>query len=209
MAYSGRKITTFRSPTIIEVNNNTLQPLTGVAPEYLFARFAWTIFQFVSTFLQAGIPRRLVLHNSSTDSIDLNDAAKSSVKTLTGEECRMILLRSKSRSASPKKRKPPLDEEGHCDANFEQYELKRRGRKEEHNYAAVSLLDISAGSSFGSEGTGDGPWYSGDSWKLESDTETDSSDIQLDAPFQKRYSHLVLGYKATIPDVPNPTTFSA
>ena len=67
--------------------------------------------------------------------------------------------------------------------------MKRRGRKEERNYAAVSLLDISAGSSFGSEGTGDGPWYSGDSWKLESDAETDSSDIQLDAPFRKRYSH--------------------
>ena len=93
-----------------------------------------------------------------------------------------MLLRSKSRSASPKKRKTPLDEEDHCDANFEQYELKRRGRKEERNYAVVSLLDISAGSSFGSEGTGDGLWYSGDSWRLESDAETDSSDIQLDAP---------------------------
>jgi HNH endonuclease len=79
-------------------HNVALQPLTGVAPEYLFARFAWTIFQFVSTFLQAGIPRRLVLHNSSTDSIDLNDAAKSSVKTLTGEECRMLPLRSKFRN---------------------------------------------------------------------------------------------------------------
>lgn len=121
----------------------------------------------------------------------------------------MLPLRSKSRSARPKKRKPPLDEEDHCGANFEQYELKRRGRKEEHNYAAVSLLDISAGSSFGSEGTGDGPWYSEDSWKLESDAEPDSSDIRLDAPFRKRYSHLVLGYNATMPDVPNPTMFSA
>jgi hypothetical protein len=169
-------------------HNVAVQPLTGVAPEYLFARFAWTIFQFVSTFLQAGIPRRLVLHNSSTDSIDLNDTAKSSVKTLTGEECRMLPLRGKSRSASPKKRKPPLDKEDHCDANLEQYELKRRGRKEARNYEAVSLLDISAGSSFGSEGTGDGPWYSGDSWKLESDAETDPSDSQSETPFPEALS---------------------
>jgi hypothetical protein len=138
--------------------------------------------------LQAGIPQRLVLHNNSTDSIDLNDTAKSSVKTFTGEECRMLPLRGKSRSANPKKQKPPLDEEDHCDANFEQYKLKRRGRKEERNFAAVSLLDISAGSSFGSEGTEDGLWYSGDSWKLESDAETESSDIQLETPFPEALS---------------------
>lgn len=126
-------------------HNIALQPLTGVAPEYLFARFAWTIFQFVSIFLQAGVPRRLALYETPTDSVDLNTAARFSVKTLTGEECRMIPLRSRSRSVSQKKREPPADEEDYCDKNFEQYEAKRRGRKGERNHAAGSSLDILTG----------------------------------------------------------------
>jgi hypothetical protein len=100
----------------------------------------------------------------------------------------MLPFRSKSQSASPKKRKLLPDEEDHCGANFEQHEVKRRGRKAERNHAAVSLLNMSVGLSFGSEGTGDGLWYSEDSWKVDSDAETDSLEILLNALFPEALS---------------------
>lgn len=39
-------------------HNLPLQDLTGISIEYLFARFAWTIFDFLKPFLQQGQERR-------------------------------------------------------------------------------------------------------------------------------------------------------
>ncbi|TKA64736.1 hypothetical protein B0A49_11887 [Cryomyces minteri] len=142
-------------------HNVALQTLTGIVPEYLFARFAWTIFPFVSMFLQAGIPRRLVMCDF-TASTDPNSSDLFRTKTLTGEECRLLPLRSKSRSASPKKRKPPDGEEDQVSGNLEGDEM------------ASSL-----GSSFGSERVVDGPWYASPSEEEDSGTETDISEALL------------------------------
>lgn len=126
----------FNSPDPHELtslyHNITLQPLTGVVPEYLFARFAWPIFQFVPIFLQAGIPRRLTLYEPSTTVPDNDKATHTSIKTLR-EECRMLPFWTKSRSTSPRKRKPPEDEV-HYYRDTRGSSIERRGRRMTCNY---------------------------------------------------------------------------
>ncbi|KAI5921042.1 hypothetical protein F4810DRAFT_679862 [Camillea tinctor] len=80
-------------------HNVTLQPLCGLAVEYVFARFAWTVLA-QGTFLRAGVPRRLVVVEGEENVMH--------VKNVSGLECRTkfvpTLAVTKSRSQSPKKR---------------------------------------------------------------------------------------------------------
>jgi hypothetical protein len=152
-------------------HNVCLQTLSGIAPEYLFARFAWTIFQFIPIFLRAGIPRRLALNEPSGNTVSLNAAQKQS-KWVNGEACRLLPTRSKSRSLSPKKRKP-ADEDSNVDPS--EYESMRRGRKR-HRADSDSFIESPIETSFSSENTREGPWYTGAS--SDPDAGTDLSDAQ-------------------------------
>ncbi|KAM0669965.1 hypothetical protein ACQRIU_000360 [Beauveria bassiana] len=74
------------------------QLLLGLAVEYLFARFAWTVLA-QTCFLEAGVPRRLVVRGKD---------GQPTAREVLGTDCRIMftpsLSRSKSRSQSPKKR---------------------------------------------------------------------------------------------------------
>jgi hypothetical protein len=69
--------------------------LHGVAPEYLFARFAWTVFAYSAQFLQQGVKRVLYIV------ID----GETSEEEVNGDQCTQLYLSRKSRSLSPSKRK--------------------------------------------------------------------------------------------------------
>ncbi|KAJ9199091.1 hypothetical protein DTO166G4_7368 [Paecilomyces variotii] len=134
-------------------HNVTLQLLTGVAPEYLFARFAWTIFQFIPIFVQAGVPRRIALYEPATSLTSSVPRTEPLIKTLSGEECRLLPLRNKSRSSSPKKRKPEDEETGSTDMNCERGRQRKVGR-----YGDIPTK-TSMRSSFESDAATDGPWF--------------------------------------------------
>ncbi|EGX88601.1 hypothetical protein CCM_08646 [Cordyceps militaris CM01] len=75
------------------------QALSGLAVEYLFARFAWTVLGQMM-FVRTGVARRLVL---------LDEDGRSHTSDVSGKDCREDFLargksRSQSRSHSPKKR---------------------------------------------------------------------------------------------------------
>ncbi|KAM0670891.1 hypothetical protein ACQRIU_001286 [Beauveria bassiana] len=78
------------------------QALSGLAVEYLFARFTWTVLR-QTTFIRAGVARRLV---------PVGEDGRSHASDVSGKECRDGFLpalarnksRSQSRSHSPKKR---------------------------------------------------------------------------------------------------------
>ncbi|KAM3510876.1 hypothetical protein MY11210_005479 [Beauveria gryllotalpidicola] len=80
-------------------HNVPLKPLSGLAVEYVFARFAWTVLA-QATFLEAGVPRRVVVRGED---------GLPTAREVSGQDCRTIFTpslpsRSKSRSQSPKKR---------------------------------------------------------------------------------------------------------
>ncbi|KAK8142116.1 hypothetical protein G3M48_009320 [Beauveria asiatica] len=72
--------------------------LLGLAVEYIFARFAWTVLAQTS-FLEAGVPRLVVVRGKD---------GLPTAREVSGQDCRTMftpsLPRSKSRSQSPKKR---------------------------------------------------------------------------------------------------------
>ena len=73
-----------------------LHALSGRAPEYLFARFAWDMFPRLISFLHAGLPRRLVVRN---------DDGTVEKKTFDATECSTFAKdQGRGRSASPTKR---------------------------------------------------------------------------------------------------------
>ncbi|KAL1615661.1 hypothetical protein SLS56_011743 [Neofusicoccum ribis] len=74
-------------------HNVPLQAPLGVAPEYLFARFAWAVFPLLEEFLRHPVDRKL-LFASDPDPV-----------TLSAQECALFTRQAlRSRSASPKKR---------------------------------------------------------------------------------------------------------
>ena len=75
----------------------TLHPIAGVSIQYLFARFAQSIFQLVEGFLLRGV-RRYLIGTSVRES--------GSPRWVSSEEC-TELARFRPRSMSPKKRKAP------------------------------------------------------------------------------------------------------
>lgn len=77
-------------------HNMRVQPLSGRAAEYLFARFAWDIFPKVIGFLQGTLPRRLAVRQAN---------GEVEVKIFTPQECKRFTEgQGRGRSASPTKR---------------------------------------------------------------------------------------------------------
>lgn len=143
-----------------------LQTLTVVAPEYLFARFAWTIFQFISIFIDTGVHRRVAVYEPAQSLRSSVASVEPSVKTLSGEECRLLPARNKTRSASPRKRKPEDDIEI---TELDHGRGRPRLRRDDYAPANVKLA------SFDSEATTDEQWYP-DS-RSEATDSTELSDI--------------------------------
>ena len=107
-------------------HNVALQPLIGVAIEFLFARFAWTIFPCLVAFLEAGVRRNLCIvgeGNRVTEEV-------------SSDRCIFLAKQSKSRSVSPKKRKPDDCDPGEDESLGEEGE---RGRKRWRYGASESL----------------------------------------------------------------------
>ncbi|KAF2752374.1 hypothetical protein EJ05DRAFT_481332 [Pseudovirgaria hyperparasitica] len=75
-------------------HNVALQQLVGVAVQYLFARFAWTVFAQLSNFLQQGLKRTLCTYAED---------GEIRVAEFSGDQCKQI-FGGKSRSQSPRKR---------------------------------------------------------------------------------------------------------
>lgn len=104
-------------------HNVMLQPLTGVATEYLFARFAWSIFAYSTPFLMDGLARTLLLY--------VDDEVK--VVEYSREQCRQLISGSKSRSQSPRKRqRDRIQPQPEDDEEF-------RGRKRRRSLGLSSL----------------------------------------------------------------------
>ncbi|KAI9889111.1 MAG: hypothetical protein M1814_005772 [Vezdaea aestivalis] len=76
----------------------------GISRECLFAHFAWSMFCFIEGFLQSGAERVLVC---------LNDSNAAETRTISGEDCKRYTGQKglQSRSASPKKRNRPKQED--------------------------------------------------------------------------------------------------
>jgi hypothetical protein len=98
-----------------------IQPLHGVAPEYLFARFAWTVFAYSAQFLQQGVRRVLyIVCDGETSEQEVN-----------GDQCTQLYLSRKSRSLSPSKRQRDdrgSVQEGECGAEEQEDEDEDEGR---------------------------------------------------------------------------------
>ncbi|KAE8348019.1 hypothetical protein BDV28DRAFT_144509 [Aspergillus coremiiformis] len=158
----------FNSPAPHELtalyHNVSLQHISGIAPEYLFARFAWTLFQHINIFLQAGVPRRLALYDAFAGSAEAGSDIMLSLKTCSAEQCRLMPLRSKSNS---RKRKQD-------DAHFEDDGSVPRGRTRR---CRADPLAASLVSSVGSNTTIDGSWNPVCSGGQSRDT--DSSDVDV------------------------------
>jgi len=107
-------------------HNVMLQPLTGIAIEFLLARFAWTIFGNSKYFLLRRVKRVLCLAEDG----------QTKIRELSGDECK-ALRQARAKSGSPKKRKPATqegqqDEEGEQeDEEEEQEDEEGRGGDEE------------------------------------------------------------------------------
>lgn len=111
-------------------HNVSLQPLVGVAIQYVLARFAWTIFAQSVNFVQQGLTRRLCIYVGD---------GNTSIADLSGDQCRQLLSPgAKSRSQSPRKRQwdafvaPAGDEEDNGE------EECFRGRKRQRSFDAPS-----------------------------------------------------------------------
>jgi hypothetical protein len=102
-----------------------LQPLYGVATEYLFARFAWTVFAYSAQFLQHGVTRILYIVSDGN----------TSEKEVHGDQCIQLYSSYKSRSLSTLKRKREVRSsvwEGECgdeeQEDEDEDEARYRGR---------------------------------------------------------------------------------
>ncbi|THV63719.1 hypothetical protein D6D28_10445 [Aureobasidium pullulans] len=92
-----------------------LQPLHVVAPEYLFARFAWTVFAYSVQCLQQDIKRALYIARDG----------ETSEQEVNRDQCMQLYLTHKCRSLSPFKRKRDdrcPAREGDCDTEEQQDE---------------------------------------------------------------------------------------
>ncbi|KAH0565004.1 hypothetical protein GP486_001602 [Trichoglossum hirsutum] len=77
-------------------HNVSLQPLVGVAIQYILTRFAWTIFAQSINFVQQGLTRRLFIYVGD---------GETSIADFSGDQCRQLLSSgAKSCSQSPRKR---------------------------------------------------------------------------------------------------------
>jgi hypothetical protein len=84
-----------RSEIVQLYHDVALQPLTEIAIEFLFARFAWTIIRSANNFLGSGMPRALRVRDGGVYKTQIFSAPK----------CMELGKPSPSGSMSPKKRK--------------------------------------------------------------------------------------------------------
>ncbi|KAF2194705.1 hypothetical protein K469DRAFT_725931 [Zopfia rhizophila CBS 207.26] len=105
-------------------HNVPLQPLVGVAIQYILARFAWTIFAQSVNFVLQGLKRRLCIYVGD---------GETSISDLSGDQCRQLLSSgAKSRSQSPRKRQRDAfaaSAAGGEDVREEEYFRGRRRRR--------------------------------------------------------------------------------
>lgn len=107
-----------------------LQPLSDVAVEFLFARFAWTIFPMAKFFLNGGGARELQVRvGNSTET-----------RTFSEKQCREIAISVGSRNTSPKKRRKGTEssQEEEEDEDEELFREGDRGRKRRRHSFATS-----------------------------------------------------------------------
>jgi hypothetical protein len=84
-----------RSEIVRLYHDVPLQPLTEIAIEFLFARFAWTIIRSASNFLGGGVPRAL----------RVRDVAVYKTQIFSATKCMELGKPSPLGSATLKKRK--------------------------------------------------------------------------------------------------------
>lgn len=80
-----------------DFHNTAIELDQGISVAFLFARFAWSIFPGIQQFLEAGLPREVLMR------VTEEGEYKEVTKTCSGEELRAFPARR--RSVSPKKRK--------------------------------------------------------------------------------------------------------
>ena len=80
-----------------DFHNTVIELDQGISISFLFARFAWSIFPGIQQFLEAGLPREVLVR------VTEDAEYKEVVKTCSGEELRTFPTRR--RSEIPKKRK--------------------------------------------------------------------------------------------------------
>jgi len=140
--------------------------LRGVAPEYLFARFAWTVFAYSAQFLPQGVKRVLYIVRDG----------EASEQEVNGDQCTQLYPSRKSRSLSPSKRKRDdrgsVQEEGGHDAeeqeDKEEDEDRYRGRT---RLCGPSVLTASEAIASRPLLADDAPWLT-DTSTLASDADT-------------------------------------
>ena len=121
-------VATADSEIIQLYHNVSLQTLSGIAKEFLFARFSWTIFPLLCIFLNRGVPRELLVR------VEQGNASK----IFSGVQCMTMAMPARSRSTSPKKWKQPPAAEDECedeDLDFEDF----RGRQRRRVYSTSSI----------------------------------------------------------------------
>jgi hypothetical protein len=103
-------------------HNLEMQPLAGVAPEFLFARFALGVFHHLNLFLQAGVERALVL---------LGAEGRQETKKVVGPGCaRQFGVGPKSRSQSPRNKRAASSHAGDADEDVhEEWIAEQEGRE--------------------------------------------------------------------------------
>lgn len=104
-------------------HNVKLLPLNEIKIEYLLARFAWTIFPQIYDFIQQDMKLRLCIYIGNKET---------QIKNFSGEECKDILSRNKSRGQSSsqgtKRQRDEVQEAEDAWAE-EQGDYEVRGRK--------------------------------------------------------------------------------
>jgi len=146
-----------------------IQPLHGVAPEYLFARFAWTVFAYSAQFLQQGVTRVLYI---------VRDGETTSEHEVNGDQCTQLYLSRKSRSFSPSKRRRDHRgsvQKGEYGAEEQEHEEedenRHRGRARLHSPDSLAAPEAAASRSLLAEAV---------SWPT--DTSTVTSDVDDPSP---------------------------
>jgi hypothetical protein len=95
-------------------HNRPVKLPQNVAPQFLLARFAWTLFARIKTFLEAGTPRLIRIQSKDP----ISGMFKEEDRLLGREDIKKILQAGRGQSASPRKRSAPDPEPEQRDAVY-------------------------------------------------------------------------------------------
>ncbi|KAA6406722.1 MAG: hypothetical protein FRX48_09445 [Lasallia pustulata] len=109
-------------------HNAIIHPISNICPEFFFARFAWSIFPFLSEFLMSQRPRQLITHIISDSGIP-----EVKEKLFSGKEC-VELAPGRSNRRSPTKRSRTQD----MDTNGEDWTILGSGTQENPSKALAA-----------------------------------------------------------------------